>query len=231
MKKATYRASLSETSGLTVTGTFDAEVDVATTTVGSFLLKDGGVYDQEIDCAVTSAKTFQCKIALMDISIVSGGDPSTKMQLVPALGINFGAFEKGKLSNSSTCKVTTVDELIKNSAWDVININPVIINPGLIDFKPIPIIDIEAEEDPDTDGDGIPDSEDNCIDEPNPDQADSDGDGVGDLCDADFISFGENANFLDGDGGCSMVPAGGGSLGFLWLLAAAIPLAVRRKNK
>ncbi len=35
----------------------------------------------------------------------------------------------------------------------------------------------------DSDGDGVPDLEDNCINTPNPDQADSDADGVGDSCD------------------------------------------------
>ncbi len=38
--------------------------------------------------------------------------------------------------------------------------------------------------DTDSDGDGIPDCIDNCIETANPGQADSDGDGIGDVCDA-----------------------------------------------
>jgi hypothetical protein len=36
----------------------------------------------------------------------------------------------------------------------------------------------------DSDGDGVPNSTDNCFSDPNPDQKDSDGDGAGDACDA-----------------------------------------------
>ncbi|MBI5740940.1 MAG: thrombospondin type 3 repeat-containing protein, partial [Nitrospirae bacterium] len=41
----------------------------------------------------------------------------------------------------------------------------------------------------DIDGDGIPDSVDNCVSSYNPEQADSDGDGVGDACEDNAIDF------------------------------------------
>ena len=47
-----------------------------------------------------------------------------------------------------------------------------------------------ALEETDTDGDGIPDSRDNCINVRDPDQRDSDGDGYGDACDADVNNDG-----------------------------------------
>ena len=50
----------------------------------------------------------------------------------------------------------------------------------------------------DSDGDGIPDSSDNCPTIPNPDQADEDGDGLGDVCDPCPIS--KNNTDTDHDG-------------------------------
>ncbi|MBV8760912.1 MAG: thrombospondin type 3 repeat-containing protein [Deltaproteobacteria bacterium] len=52
----------------------------------------------------------------------------------------------------------------------------------------------------DTDGDGIPDSIDNCPLVPNPDQADSDGDGIGNACDA--CGTGIDADHDGTDDGC-----------------------------
>ena len=48
----------------------------------------------------------------------------------------------------------------------------------------------------DSDGDGIPDTDDNCILHANPDQRDTDGDGYGNLCDGDLNNDG-NTNTLD----------------------------------
>lgn len=54
----------------------------------------------------------------------------------------------------------------------------------------------------DSDGDGIPDTIDNCLLDPNTDQGNGDGDTVGDACDACPL---DAANDLDGDGLCGDV--------------------------
>ena len=54
----------------------------------------------------------------------------------------------------------------------------------------------------DTDGDGIPDSSDNCVNTPNFDQADADGDGIGDVCDDDA----DNDGILNVNDNCIYTP-------------------------
>ena len=46
--------------------------------------------------------------------------------------------------------------------------------------------DVSSDPLPDGDGDGRPDSEDNCLEVANPGQADVNHDGFGDACDADY---------------------------------------------
>lgn len=55
---------------------------------------------------------------------------------------------------------------------------------------------------PDDDGDGIPNSSDNCINDPNPGQEDLDMNGVGDVCDPDIDGDG----VLNGADNCSVNP-------------------------
>jgi len=62
----------------------------------------------------------------------------------------------------------------------------------------------------DSDGDGIPDSQDNCPGIPNPSQADSDGDGMGDACDNCPGTPNPGQADIDGDGvgsACDNCPA------------------------
>lgn len=62
----------------------------------------------------------------------------------------------------------------------------------------------KTEQDPsdptDTDGDGIFDSCDNCVDDANPNQVDTDGDGVGDVCDNCPLDANPDQADADGDG-------------------------------
>jgi hypothetical protein len=64
---------------------------------------------------------------------------------------------------------------------------------------------------PDTDEDGVPDPNDNCVDTHNPDQADTDEDGVGDACDNCPNSVNPDQSDADSDGvgdACDVCPGG-----------------------
>ena len=70
------------------------------------------------------------------------------------------------------------------------------------EFRSTPVVD--------TDGDGIPDSKDNCPKVANPDQKDSDGDGVGDACDNCPLTDNPDQKDSNGNGiGDACEPAAG----------------------
>ncbi|MBU0959370.1 MAG: thrombospondin type 3 repeat-containing protein, partial [Nanoarchaeota archaeon] len=64
-----------------------------------------------------------------------------------------------------------------------------------------PYIELECEVS-DVDGDGVKDSEDNCINDYNPDQADCDHNGIGDSCDSPCIQDGDNDGVPDNVDNC-----------------------------
>lgn len=78
----------------------------------------------------------------------------------------------------------------------------ILIEPTNNIFLAVNMGSIIVRDDADLDGDGVKDSQDNCIETPNPDQKDTDGDGIGDVCDED----------IDGDGvpntrdNCPLIP-------------------------
>jgi hypothetical protein len=78
----------------------------------------------------------------------------------------------------------------------------ILIEPTNNIFLAVNMGSIIVRDDVDLDGDGVKDSQDNCIETPNPDQKDTDGDGIGDVCDED----------IDGDGvpntrdNCPLIP-------------------------
>ena len=60
----------------------------------------------------------------------------------------------------------------------------------------------------DTDGDGVPDAEDNCPTTVNTDQADSDGDGIGDACEEDGEPDSDGDGVPDSRDNCPEIPNG-----------------------
>jgi probable HAF family extracellular repeat protein len=75
------------------------------------------------------------------------------------------------------------DLLPPGSAWELLDARAINDRGQIVGRGRIGGADRAFLMNPDTDGDGVADVEDNCPDEPNPEQADGDGDGLGDVCD------------------------------------------------
>lgn len=99
--------------------------------------------------------------------------------------------DPGEWRTAATTLGYLVADVPPNAPGTQIQITPVLIQAFSIWGDNVPAywtgqpatITIVAADDPDSDGDGVPDSLDNCRSVPNPNQMDTDGDGVGDACD------------------------------------------------
>jgi YVTN family beta-propeller protein len=104
-----------------------------------------------------------------------------------ALPVGSGPYWVKFDTEGKNCYVTSpVDSLITIIDASTLSVSKNISTPGgawHVDVKDIPISG-----DPDSDGDGVADSSDNCPSVSNPDQADSNGDGVGDACNTSPVS-------------------------------------------
>jgi choice-of-anchor C domain-containing protein len=121
-----------------------------------------------------------------DMSGNAGGAPAVKMLTVSVNGAQAQTY-----SYDTTAKGTTqlnmnwetmIYEFTANSSSTVLAFTsgtPGWFGPALDNVS----ITANEVEEIDTDGDGVPDSEDNCPLTSNPDQSDWDGDGIGDVCD------------------------------------------------
>lgn len=77
----------------------------------------------------------------------------------------------------------------------------ILIEPTNNIFLAVNMGSIIVRDDADLDGDGVKDSQDNCIETPNPDQKDTDGDGIGDICSGDK----DNDKVFDDEDNCPEV--------------------------
>nr|WP_255513116.1 thrombospondin type 3 repeat-containing protein [Lutibacter sp. Hel_I_33_5] len=76
--------------------------------------------------------------------------------------------------------ITNVSGILFDSDYDNVNDEIIALDNFCASECKIPCISKDPK---DTDGDGVPDDCDNCIEKPNTDQLDSDGNGIGDACD------------------------------------------------
>jgi hypothetical protein len=125
---------------------------------------------------VTASHAVTCS-AVCDVQVLArggqaGGPPTLTVNGAPAQDI----------TNSGAVQVYTFDVNLP-AGENQIDISAANTGTGRNAFLDLVSFPSSGSSDPDTDGDGVPDSSDICPAVPNPLQRDGDGDGVGDECD------------------------------------------------
>ena len=107
---------------------------------------------------------------------------------------NGGVFGSGALPE-------TLDGIYLDDSESWVGFVDGITNPrGLVSSTASTCVATCETSEPDSDGDGVPDAEDNCPDVPNPSQDDSDGNGIGNACDPNTDTDGDG--IADRDDAC-----------------------------
>jgi hypothetical protein len=121
----------------------------------------------------------------VSINNVNGGNPFETAASNPQYYLNNDLSDGGGNINTEMDGITvvfSVDAQVNQGETNHIKLAIADAGDRILDSNVFLKAESFVNQQPDTDSDGIPDSEDNCVMKYNPDQTDSNGDGIGDEC-------------------------------------------------